>query len=109
MNCCGNHHNNNNNNHEKPPKNKKPHGAHVHPMWMMALCCGAPIIMLAAISLLGSISPGTKTFLLSIVPYICPIMMLVMIPMMFFTNKKSKNSCDGATDAQQIKESSEDK
>jgi hypothetical protein len=73
-------------------------------MWMMALCCGAPLIILAIISLLGSIAPGTKAFLIGILPYICPIMMLVMLPMMFFGNRKCKHSCEEAQDTRKIEE-----
>ncbi len=85
MNCC-----NNNNKNERTSKTGK--RGHAHPMWMMALCCGAPILILAVISLLGAGAIGTKTFLAGILPFICPVMMLVMIPMMFLRIKRSGQS-----------------
>lgn len=108
MNCCGNHNHNDNDNHNQHEKAKR-HGTHGHPMWMMALCCGAPLIILAIITLLGSFAPGTKAFLISILPFICPVMMIAMLPMMFFGNRKSKHSCEAATDTQQIEEKTDDK
>jgi hypothetical protein len=58
-------------------------------MWMMVLCCGAPILLLIVISLLGANFAGLKIALSGALPFICPIMMLIMMPMMFMRNKNS--------------------
>lgn len=63
------------------------HKGHMSHMWMMALCCGLPIVVVLILPLFGvSLFKGG---LLGIVPFICPIMMLIMIPMMM-----RKNNCN---------------
>lgn len=89
MNRCD--HNSNNsigNNQNKKHAHK---GGHMPHMLMMALCCGAPIILLLIASLLGTSLPGLKAVLLSIAPFLCPIMMIGMIPMMFMHGKHDDN------------------
>ncbi|HZK71836.1 MAG TPA: hypothetical protein VFD03_10050 [Clostridia bacterium] len=85
MNCC------NNNKNDSTDKNNNAHKGHMSHMWMMALCCGAPIILLLIISLLGASFSGIRGSLLGFLPFICPIMMVFMIPMMF---RKGKDSGD---------------
>jgi hypothetical protein len=87
MNC---HKNNNQNKKHNPLKH----------LWMMALCCGLPMILLLVVPLLGIKSAGLNTLLAGIAPFICPIMMLFMIPMMFKSHKqggccKSEDSSNG--------------
>ena len=43
----------------------------------LALCCGLPLLLLVVLPLIGY-----QGILLSIAPFICPIMMFVMMPMM---------------------------
>ena len=84
MNCCD--HN------SDDPNGKRTHkGGHMSHMWMMALCCGVPLILLFVVSLLGASMPGLKAILLSILPFLCPIMMIGMIPMMFMHGKHDDN------------------
>jgi hypothetical protein len=61
-------------------------------MLMMALCCGAPVILLLIIPLLGSRFSGLRGVLTTITPFICPLMMLMMIPMMFGGHKKDEGN-----------------
>ncbi|EQB88649.1 hypothetical protein J2Z44_002617 [Clostridium punense] len=68
--------------------NDKKHKPMKH-MLMMGLCCGLPILIVGILPLLN-IGVGAKTMLASITPFICPIMMVLMIPMMF------RNMKDGA-------------
>jgi len=79
MNCHGN--------------NKNQKGSHNHSplkhMLHMALCCGLPIIILGALPLITRFSPGAAGILGRIAPFLCPIMMLLMLPMMLRGNKKS--------------------
>lgn len=51
-------------------------------MLMMALCCGLPFIILGSLSFMN-IGGGVKTIISGIVPFICPLMMVLMMGMMF--------------------------
>jgi len=85
MNCCDN------NKNESKNKNKNVHKGHMSHMWMMALCCGAPLMLLLVISLLRASFPGIRVVLIGILPFLCPVLMIFMIPMML---KKGKNDGD---------------
>lgn len=84
MNSC---HGNNDHQENGHKGNNKRHMSH---MWMMILCCGGPVILLLLLPLLGKISPGTGKYLSGIIPFLCPIMMIIMIPMMF--KKENRNT-----------------
>lgn|GEM_PF-351114 len=47
----------------------------------MVICCAAPIIIIAVIPFL-KLNTGLRTTILNISPFICPVMMIFMIPMM---------------------------
>lgn len=105
MNCCGNKENENKES-DKPSDQGQgtniKHKGHMSHMWMMALCCGLPIVILFILPLLGiSLFKGA---LLGIVPFICPIMMMIMMPMMM-----RRNSCDKEQPAQSEVKSIESK
>jgi len=79
MNCCNNKDHENKlaiSQDEMQPKKSK-HKGHMSHIKMMAICCGAPVLLLLLLPLLGY-----KGFLLGILPFICPIMMVAMMPMM---------------------------
>ncbi len=88
MNCCKNHNEKKDNNlissesktHASAENNAggKP-AAHnpIRHMLHMLVCCGLPILLILVLPAIGY-----KGFLLKLVPYICPVMMLLMIPMM---------------------------
>jgi len=78
MNCCKKDENKDN-----LKKNKKHHMSH---MIMMALCCGAPVLILLIITLLGY-----QGILFTLLPFICPIMMVLMMPMMLRGGDKGKS------------------
>ncbi|MEG2018840.1 MAG: hypothetical protein RR128_10335 [Clostridium sp.] len=86
MKCCNE---NNSNNSKGKKKNPMKH------MLMMALCCGLPILILAIVPFLGSGNAALKTLLISIAPFICPLMMIGMIPMMFMHSKDGSASKGG--------------
>jgi uncharacterized membrane protein YkvI len=69
-------------------------------MGMMALCCGAPLILLLLVPLLGTGIPGLKGILTRLVPFICPVMMIIMIPMMFKGKKSNADKNDNQQDNQ---------
>lgn len=71
MNCHGN---------NKNGENKK-HNPIKH-MLMMVLCCGLPFIIIAVLPFLN-VGTGLKAAIGGIVPFICPIMMVFMMGMMF--------------------------
>ncbi|MGE5632381.1 MAG: hypothetical protein ACM3TR_14985 [Caulobacteraceae bacterium] len=58
----------------------------------MGLCCGLPILIILALPLIARLSPGAGAVLGWIAPFLCPLMMLAMLPMMFRGNKK-ENCC----------------
>lgn len=78
MNCHGSQDSNNGN------KNKKGHKGHLSHMLMMLICCGAPVILLLLIPLLRSagLGAGADRFLSLLTVLACPLMMMVMMPMM---------------------------
>jgi hypothetical protein len=49
----------------------------------MLLCCGIPVLLIVMLPILGY-----KGVLLNLAPFICPVMMLVMMPMMMHGHKK---------------------
>ncbi|NCF38049.1 MAG: hypothetical protein GWP56_17000 [Gammaproteobacteria bacterium] len=72
----------------KSDKNKINHHGHKGHMWMMAICCGLPIIGFLAIAVLGISLPSLETVFL----LLCPI---GMIGMMYFMHR------DGCTSSRQ--------
>jgi len=82
MKCC--HGNNSHRENENKGKQKR----HLSHILMMALCCGGPLILSLLLPLTGKVFPGISIFLSGIIPFLCPIMMLVMIPMMAKDDKK---------------------
>ena len=87
MNCHGNHDNNNNGN-----EHGKGHKGHLSHILMMALCCGAPILILLLVPLLSKAGgSGISKLLIGIAPFLCPLMMVFMIPMMFKGGKDKGN------------------
>ena len=77
--------------------NKGKQGNHKHRplkhMLHMVLCCGLPIVIVGFLPLITKLSPGAGSFASKIVPFLCPLMMIGMLPMMFGGNKKS-SCCD---------------
>lgn len=82
MNC----HKNNNS------KNKS-HGALKH-MILMVLCCGLPILLVAALPFFKFASPAIRTSLAGIAPFICPLMMIFMLPMMIKGMRGEHSHCE---------------
>lgn len=60
--------------------NNKSHSSLKH-MLHMIICCGIPILIVAVLPFL-KMNAAFKATILSITPFICPIMMILMIPMM---------------------------
>ncbi|AGX43311.1 hypothetical protein [Clostridium saccharobutylicum] len=80
MNCYGN-----NKNRENEKHNPMKH------MLMMVFCCGLPFIIVGALSFIN-VGTGFKAAISGIAPFICPIMMVLMMGMMFKGNKHG-NCC----------------
>ncbi|MHB8061684.1 MAG: hypothetical protein ACYDG2_03450 [Ruminiclostridium sp.] len=86
MNCHGNNNSDGN-------RKEKGHKGHLSHMLMMALCCGAPIIILLLVPfLIKNGASGLAKPLAVIAPFICPLMMVFMIPMMFRGRKDKANN-----------------
>lgn len=62
-------------------------------MLHMILCCGLPILLIAILPLISKISPSIAGVVGRIIPFLCPLMMIAMIPMMFGHSKKN-NCCN---------------
>lgn len=72
MKCCNKDTANQNNHHEHK-------GRHVSHMLMMALCCGAPLLVLALLPLINRFIPGASNAVYLVIPLLCPLMMLPML------------------------------
>lgn len=74
------------------------HKGHLSHMWMMVLCCGAPVLLLLLlITIFGRSTSGLSGFFIRILPFLCPVMMLLMLPMMLKKdkgNKSNDNHCE---------------
>ena len=86
------------NNKNKGIKNQH-HG--MNHMLMMVICCALPILLVVMLPFL-SFAPRIKLIVASIAPFICPIMMIFMIPMMFMHSKENK-SCNEPKDDTNLK------
>lgn len=84
MNCHGN-----------KNKESKKHNPIKH-MLMMVLCCGLPFLLVSVLPFVN-IGGGLKAVIAGLVPFICPLMMLLMIPMMF-RGMKNGGCCGGKKD-----------
>lgn len=80
--------------------NKDNKGTHNHSpikhMLHMILCCGLPILIFLSLPFISRVSPGASRILAVIAPFICPLMMIGMIPMMMLGGGKgnNKSSCE---------------
>ena len=83
---------------DEKKENKGPHNSMKH-MLLMVLCCGLPILLIAVLPFLKIGNTAFRVTLASIIPFLCPLMMLFMIPMMLKGSKKSK-SCHGNKEKQ---------
>lgn len=72
----------------KNGENKK-HNPMKH-MLMMVLCCGLPFIIVGALSFIN-VGTGFKVAISGIAPFICPIMMVLMM----FKDSKHESCCSG--------------
>ena len=75
--------NKDNNNHGHSPKKHMLH---------MVLCCGLPVLIILMLPFVARFSPAAAGILGVIAPFICPIMMVGMMYMMF--GKKKASCCD---------------
>lgn len=77
--------------------NNNGRGSHKHSplkhLLHMAICCGLPIVILSALPLISRLNPAAAGVLEKITPFLCPLMMLAMLPMMFGGGRKG-SCCD---------------
>lgn len=63
-------------------------------MLHMIICCGLPLLIIALLPMVAIYSPRVSVFLGFVAPFICPIMMIGIIFMMFKGNRnKGKSTC----------------
>ncbi|MBU3114724.1 hypothetical protein [Clostridium lacusfryxellense] len=79
-------------NEDKKSKQSNKHSPLKH-MVHMAICCGLPIAILFSLPLIIKVSPSIGSVVVRILPFICPVMMIFMIPMMMRGSKKG-SCCD---------------
>lgn len=79
------------------------HGPMNH-MLMMVICCGLPILLLIALPFSGIFGARFKFTLASTIPFLCPVMMLLMIPMMMKSSKDGKPCCDEKKEVKELPE-----
>lgn len=60
-------------------------------MSLMALCCGLPILLIAVLPFLKIGNSGT---LVTLIFFLCPLMMLFMVPTMLKGSKKGNTGTD---------------
>ncbi len=70
-------------------KENKGHSSMKH-ILMMVFCCGLPILLSAVIPFLKIENTAFRVTLISIIPFLCP---LIMLPMMLKGSKEGKSSC----------------
>ncbi|MBU3114848.1 hypothetical protein [Clostridium lacusfryxellense] len=86
-------------NYNEDKKGKQSNGKHspLKHMLHMAICCGLPITILFSLPLIIKASPSIGSVVLRILPFICPVMMIFMIPMMMRGSKKG-SCCDNTNE-----------
>lgn len=62
-------------------------------MLHMAICCGLPIIIIGLLPIITKLSPSAGSVIGKVTPFLCPIMMIFMMPMMMGSHKKG-SCCD---------------
>jgi hypothetical protein len=72
--------------------NKGKHSPLKH-MLHMVICCGLPIVIIGLLPFISKFSPGSGRMLGFIVPFLCPIMMIGMLPMMLGGSHSQKENC----------------
>lgn len=86
MDCCNNNHENGN-----EGTQVKKHKGHMSHLLMMILCCGAPLLILLFLPVISNnVSPNQRNLLITLVPFVCPVMMMFMMPMMRKGNKEKQ-------------------
>ena len=85
----------------------KCHGDNKHSplkhMLHMVLCCGLPVVIMLSLPLIARFNTGAAGVLRVIAPFICPLMMIFMLPMMLRGNK-SGSCCGNSNEESKSKE-----
>ena len=71
---------------DEKEKIKGSHSSMKH-ILMMVLCCGLPILLIAVLPFLKIGNTAFRITLVSMIPFLCPLMMISMIPMMIKGSK----------------------
>lgn len=91
--------------HDNNKENKKMKGhSPIKHMLHMVLCCGLPVLIIFALPFIARISPGAAGILGVIAPFLCPVMMIGMLLMMYGGRKKSRDCCDTKDTGREVKE-----
>jgi hypothetical protein len=77
-------------NHEKKDKAEGSGHSHLSHLRMMVICCGAPLLILILIPLIGTNFTALKFILAASVPFLCPALMGGMMLFMFLRSRHRK-------------------
>jgi len=80
------------NNHDEKNTQENEHKKHRNHMLLMVLCCALPIVVLFALPLLKINNAGLNKILPFLTLMLCPLMHVLMIPMMMRKDKNKKNT-----------------
>lgn len=83
MSCC--------NNNQGPNGHENGHKGHSRHMLLMILCCAIPVVLLLLLPFLGINNPLIRSILSFGMLLICPLMHIMMIPLLFRKDKGKKS------------------
>lgn len=78
--------------HENSKEKRSTHNPLKH-MLHMIICCGLPMLIVVFLPLITKFNPSAGNVLSRITPFLCPLIMFAMMPMMF-GGKKKASCCD---------------
>lgn len=84
MQCC-------NKNDDQQRRHGKKQG-HLKHIIMMIFCCALPMVLVFTIPLIGNLIPGSARILAAVAPFLCPVLMIGMIPMMIKNSRESREN-----------------
>lgn len=90
MNCHDNKNNNENTGEHNHNDNQKHKGHWLH-MVLMVLCCAIPLLLIFALPLLNVENESLKNLMSGAIFLLCPLMHILMMPLMFKKDKKKND------------------
>lgn len=92
--------------HDNKNSNNKSHNPVKH-LFHMIICCGVPILIVAVLPFFN-LNSGLRATIASITQFICPIMMIFMVPMMLKGMGREHSHDDKIHDGKAVTEENKD-